>query len=244
MLLNDFGAKGNNEISIKIGEACVKESTEENLLGITSDQSLSFKQHVKTLCKKAGQKLHALARISRYMDTELLEQLMRAFVLSHFSYCPLVWMFYDRTLDHKINRVHERALRIAYKDYGNDFGFLLEQTKSVPVHVRNLQLLMTEIYKTKSDLNPLFMKDIFMERHISYNLRHGTDAQLPKVRTTSFGIETIAYLGNKLWQLLPQEIKQSNTLPIFKKQIRCWNGNKCNCRLCKTYIPKVGFLTG
>ena len=60
-----FGAKGNNEISITIGEARVKESTEENLLGITFDQSLSFKQHVRALCKKAGQKIHALARISR-----------------------------------------------------------------------------------------------------------------------------------------------------------------------------------
>ena len=101
---------------------------------------------------------------------------------------------------------------------------------------------MTEMYKTKFDLNPPFMKDIFKERNISYNLRRGNDAQIPKVRTTSFGIESIAYLGNKLWQLLPLEIKQSNTLPIFKKRIRCWKGDKCNCRLCKTYIPKVGFL--
>ena len=169
---------------------------------------------------------------------------MRAFVTSQYSYCPLVWMFYDRTLDHRINRTQERALRIAYKDYGNDFGLLLEQTKSVAIHVRNLQLLMTEMYKTKFKLNPSFMKGIFMERNISYNLRRGNDAQLPKVRTTSFGIESIAYLGNKLWQLLPLEVKQSNTLPIFKKRIRCWKGDKCNCRLCKTYIPKVGFLTG
>ena len=55
----------------------MKESTAENLLGITFDQSLSFKQHVKVLCKKASQKLHALARISRYMDTEKLQWLMR-----------------------------------------------------------------------------------------------------------------------------------------------------------------------
>ena len=76
------------------------------------------------------------------------------------------------------------------------------------------------------------------------NLRHGNDAQVPKVRTTSFKIETIAYLGSRLWQLLPQEIKQSSNLPIFKKRIKCWKGGECNCRLCKTYIPQVGFLTG
>ena len=169
---------------------------------------------------------------------------MRAFVVSHFSNCPLVWMFCDRTLNQRINHVHERALRIAQKDYKHDFGFLLEQTNSVPIHIRNLQLLMTEIFKTKFDLNPTFMKEIFIQRNIGYNLRHGNDAQLPKVRTTSFGIETIAFLGNRLWQVLPHEIKDSSTLPIFKKQIRCWKGDKCNCRLYKAYIPQVGFLTG
>ena len=85
-----FGATGRNEITIKIGDAYVKESSEENHLGITFDQSLSFKEHVKTLSSKAGQKLHALARVSCYMDTVKLQRLMRAFVLSHFSYCPLV----------------------------------------------------------------------------------------------------------------------------------------------------------
>ena len=84
-----FGRKS-NEVSVKIGEANVKESKEEKLLGIIFDQTLSFIQHVKTLCKKASQKLHALARISCYMDTENLKQVIQAFVLSHFSYSPLV----------------------------------------------------------------------------------------------------------------------------------------------------------
>ena len=61
------------------------------------------------------------------------------------------------------------------------------------------------------------MKDISKERNMNYTLRHDNDAQVPKVRTISFGIETIAYLGSRLWQLLPQEIKQSNTPPVFKK---------------------------
>ena len=123
-------------------------------------------------------------------------------------------------------------------------GNLLEQSKSVPIHVRNLQFFMTEIYETKYGLKPPFMKEIFILRNISYSLRRGGDAQLPKVRTTSFGVESIDYLCKKLWQFLPQEIKQSNSLSVFKKQIRCWNGGKGNCRLCKVHIQEVGFLTG
>ena len=74
---------------------------------------------------------------------------------------------------------------------------------SVTTHERNLQLLMTEIFKTKSKLNPDFMTDIFKERSVSYNLRKGYDTPLPVVRTTTYGIETVSYIGNKLWQILP-----------------------------------------
>ena len=141
----------------------------------------------------------------------------------------------SKGIAHCIQRLRER------------FWLLLEQSKSVPVHVRNLQLLITEIYETKCGLNPPFMKDIFMQRNISFSavkVRHGDDTQLPKVRTTSFGVEFIAHLGNKLWQNLRQEIKQSSSLPNSKKHISCWSGGKCNFRPCKVYIPKVGFLTG
>ena len=177
------------------------------------------------------------------MDTEKLKQVMQAFVLSHFGYCPLVWMFYDRTLNHRINHIHERALRFAHKDYQTDFESLLGQRNLVSIHVKNLQLLMTEIYKTKSGLSPPFMKDIFTERNTGYNLRHGNDSLIPKVRTTTHGIETISFLGNRLWSTLPNIVKQASTLPIFKNHIKCWKGENCHCRLCKTYIPQVGYLT-
>ena len=85
-----------------------------------------------------------------------------------------------RTLNHRINHIHERALRFAYKNSQTDFGSLLEQRNLVSIHVKNLQLLMTEIYKTRSGLSPPFMKVIFAERNTGYNLRHGNDSQLPK----------------------------------------------------------------
>ena len=67
-----FDAKGCNEITGKIGEALVKESTERHLLGIILDQSFPSKRHVATLFRKVSRKLHAPAHISRYMDTEQL----------------------------------------------------------------------------------------------------------------------------------------------------------------------------
>ena len=73
---------------------------------------LDFTEHVSSICKKAGLKLHALARISKFMNKEKLRILNKAFIESQFGYCPLIWMFHSRTLNNKINKLHERSLRL------------------------------------------------------------------------------------------------------------------------------------
>ena len=117
-----------------------------------------FKPQIETLCKKANQKLHALSRIPCYLSTEQLRHTMSAFILSQFNYCPLVWMLYDIRLGNEINRIHEKGFRIVSKNKVSDFNTLLVETNSVPLHKRNLQLLMIEIYKTVQYLNPILWR--------------------------------------------------------------------------------------
>ena len=78
---------------------------------------------------------------------------MRAFIYSQFQYCPLIWMFHGRQLNQKINKIQERALRITYKDTESTFSELLQKDCSVTIHTKNLQILMTEMYKAKTELN-------------------------------------------------------------------------------------------
>ena len=108
--LMSFGGKS-DKVSIKIGEANVNEHIKEMLLGIVIDQTLSFKQHVRNLCKKTTTSclcqnilLHGHRRVE-------------AGNASRFSCSPLVRMFYDWTLSHRINHIHERWLRFAYNHY-------------------------------------------------------------------------------------------------------------------------------
>ena len=62
-----YGEKSNDH-NVNIGPALIKEHTEEKLLGVTLDKRLSFETHTQQLCIKASQKLHALARISPFMN--------------------------------------------------------------------------------------------------------------------------------------------------------------------------------
>ena len=72
---------------------------------------------------------------------------MKAFLLSQFSYCLLVWICNSRTLNNKINKLHERALRLVFNDRQSTFEELLNIDKSVTINDRNLQLRATELYK-------------------------------------------------------------------------------------------------
>ena len=85
---------------------------------------------------------------------------MKAFITSQFSYCPLIWMFHSRNLNNKINRIHERALKLVYQN-NLSFSELLDLGNSVTVHQKNLQALVTEIYEVKNGIAPEIMKDIW-----------------------------------------------------------------------------------
>ena len=138
------------EVSVKIENQIIKISLQEKILGIVIDNRLTFKPHVKNLCKKAGQKLHALARIANYIDISKNRSIMNAFILSQFSYCPLICMFH--------NKIHERTLRIVYDDQQRTFEELLERDNSFMIHERNLQKLAIEMFKVNNGLSVQLVK--------------------------------------------------------------------------------------
>ena len=73
------------------------------------------------------------------MNQDKLRLLMKAFIESQFSYCPLIWMFHSRILNNRINKLHERTLRLVYNDQGSSSEQLLQRDNSFSIHDRNLQ---------------------------------------------------------------------------------------------------------
>ena len=125
-------------------------------------------------------------------------------------------MFHSRQLRNKIDKLQERALRVTYQDYESSFEVLMEKDRSITVHQRNLQNLMTEMYKTKNDLNPAFMREIFCQQECQYNLRNSNDFPLPRIKTVTYGSETIRFRGPQVWATVPQFIKDSASLLSLK----------------------------
>ena len=84
-----------------------------------------FDSHDKSLYKKASQKLNALSRVIYQLDCNQRKLLLNAFIISQFSYAPVVWMFHSCKQNHQINRIHEREMRLVYKDHNCTFDKLL-----------------------------------------------------------------------------------------------------------------------
>ena len=105
------------------------------------------------------------------MSKDKLRLIMRAFITSQFSYAPLSWMFHSRTLNNKINKIHERALRLVYDDENLTFQELLDLDGSITIHHKNIQRLAIEMFKIKNNLSPPLMNDIFKENTNTYDLR-------------------------------------------------------------------------
>ena len=226
----------------KIGKIKIWESDQVKLLGINIDRNLKFNIHVSTLCAKAGRKLTVLNRLVKLLNLKKRRLSMKAFIESQFNYCPLIWMFHSRTLNSKINKLHERALRLVYNDETSSFEELLKRDNSVKIHTRNLHYLATEVYKIKNSIASNIVQQILPMRDQPYQLRSKTCFKPFNPSTTIYGMNSIRYLGPEIWKLLPEKLKSVPSLSSFKTNIKDITFDNCPCRLCKQYVKELGFL--
>ena len=213
-------------VALKIKNETITSSSNEKLLGILFNNKFDFDEHVTSLCRKASQKLNALARVAQYMNLAQRRLIMNAFIFSQFGYCPLVWMFHNRKLNNPINNIPKPALRIVYRDYDSTFQQLLKKNKSVSIHPGNLHLLATKIFKTRNDLNPVIREDVFNFKNLAYNFRNAEILNRSNDSSVKYGAETIFSLGAKIWKILPNDYNELTSLSKFKSKIKNWETDK------------------
>ena len=111
-------------------------------------------------------------------------------------------------MNNKINHLHERCPRKMCSDKTSSSEILLETDRSVPIHIRNLEILATEVFKESKDLAATIFSEIFSKRNVQYNLHYAFELSVPNVKSTFHGTESLPYLGPKIWDLVPKELKE------------------------------------
>ena len=132
---------------------------------------------------------------------------------------------------------------IVYSDEFASYENLLKLDGSFSVHKRNLQMLAIELYIRNKGISSEIMKDVFLLNSTStYNLRKRATFYQRPIKSVHFGTESLSNLAHNIWDSIPSEIRNLDSLLKFKTAIKNWNFDDCTCRLCKVYIPQVGFI--
>ena len=77
---------------------------------------------------------------------------------------------------------------------------------------------------------------------IPYDLHENNSFKRRRVNSVLHGTELVSFLGPKMWDLVSNEIKESESLNAFKFKIKRWIPEGCPCRICKTYLGQVVFI--
>ena len=120
----------------------------------------------------------------------------------------------------------------------SSFEKLLELDKLLNIQQRNIQSLAIEHFKTKNNLSVTIMNDIFQPRAVSYNLRSQIDFTRPNVNSKHFRISSLKYMTAKVWDMVPNDMKNVNYIEVFKNNVKKWKPVNFHCKLCF----RLGFL--
>ena len=123
-----------------------------------------------------------------------------------------------RKSNNKINRVHERALRIAHNDYSTEFQELLKKVGSETKHIRNVKKVAVEMFKVKNNISKPLISDLFTEREFR-GTRAGVTFEVPQRNTVFKGDLSLRAFGVTVWNdLLPTDMKSITDLNVFKNK--------------------------
>ncbi len=232
MLMKSFTSKEMLPNFIDINDTRIERESQIKLLGITIDDKLKFNKHIDTLCKNAARQINVLYRFRGIFDIKEREIIHNTFILSNFNYCPLVWHFCDKSSTKKIEKAQERALRFLLNDKTSSYAVLLKKSNSTTLHIRRIKAIACEVFKSLNNLNPSFMKDMFEIKEVPYDLRDSHILYQPIFKKITYGKNTFRYHSTHIWNLLPNDLKNSTSISSFKDLIKTWEGPQCQCLMC------------
>ena len=192
--------------------------TEAKFLGITIDENLTWKKHVDNVSKVCSRNIGVLSKVKSFLPANTMYTLYCSLVLPYFNYGLLLWGNSSKQNVNKVFKIQKRAIRvITNSDYLSSTKPLFNRLKTLNVFDMYTREVATFMFKYKNDMLPLSFNHFFTihrDNH-DYNTRNRDDFKFPVQK-----IETISSFGPKVWNELPKNVKQANTLNQFRSLLK------------------------
>ena len=210
--------------SVDLNGCSVTISSSVRNLGVTFDQSLSFRQHVANVCRLCYLEIRRISSVRHFLSDDATKTLLCAFVLSRLDYCNALLAGSPKHLIEKLQKVQNHAARLVFRCSKFDHVTpLLHSLHWLPVHLRIDYKISSLCFKVLESTAPSYLSDLLHVYTPPRQLRSSSDDRLfcvPHVRTKSYGQRSFAYQGAYTWNQLPLSVRHSQSLAPFKTKLK------------------------
>ena len=220
-----FGNKSDvfSEITVKGIKLVCK--SEVLLLGIQIDSALNFNKQIQHVYSKASRQINAIMRLCNVLDTEVKEAIYKSFIHCNFSYCPVIWLLCSNYNIKRLEKLQFRALKFVNNDFESSCEELLSKSNVLSISIHLLHNIAIEVYKCINNLAPDYLCNIFERQDNHYGTRNVNKLIQNRFKTYKYGYQSFKYIGSKVWNNIPSEIKNVESLREFKYNIKKWKSN-------------------
>ena len=209
--------------TIKIGDCHVTKSDSAKNLGVIFDSHMTFQPQINSLVKSCNWQLRKLGYIRKYLTADAAEKAIHAFISSRLDYGnSLLYGLPDYQIK-RVQRIQNTAARILTKTSKYEhITPVLKDLHWLPVENRIIFKILTLTYRCLNKLAPQYLADLLHYHQNERNLRSTNQhlLQVPKSYKKTYGDRAFVNAAPRLWNSLPLNIRQSDSLTSFKTNLK------------------------
>ena len=224
LLGSAYNLKQFSSVAIKVGDTEIPSKLSVNNLGSVFDAKLNMSDFVAKKCQSALFYLRSISRIRKYLTTNATKSLVHAYVTSRIDYGNSLLYGLPKKSIKKIQKVQNMAARIVCKSSRFDPATpLLMQLHWLPIEQRIQHKILGYIYSSLHGTAPAYFEELFQHYNPERQLRSQSKCLLKTNRfSNQYGRRAIVNSGPYLWNKLPVNIKQSDSVISFKKHVKTY----------------------
>ena len=210
-----------------MNDSILERVTHTKVLGVTYDEILSWKKQVNLSVSKAVGNFLQFARYKHFLSQQSKITLCQSIVLSQFNYCDIIYSSMDAYLEKKIQKIQNMCLRFIFnirkRNHNTDYISLLNKLGWLNMKEKTIKNGLVMMYKILNGLAPNYLSDFITLTSDIHNIntrRRNNTIWISKHITSKIHRKSFYFFIAKIYNGIPENIKQSKSLNSFKKAIQ------------------------
>ena len=211
------------EFQLHVGNSVLKPANFVKNLGVYMDNNLTMEKQVNSIISSCYYQIRKLGRVRKNLTTEACKTLVQATIISRLDYANVLLHGLPQSLLERLQRLQNSAARLISRTRKYDhITPVLVDLHWLPVMFRLQYKVLLYTFKSLHGTSPSYLCELVEKHHPRRQLRSATKSLLivPKTRTKTYGDRSFRKAAPTLWNNLPEKIKATDSLPLFKKLLK------------------------